>query len=62
MALIVIVTNKSKLAPVSDYNYEVLVGDGTRERSQVIAKGEVLQHLRSEGWKALVERVLEKET
>lgn len=33
MSLIVVLTNKSNLAPVSDYNYEVLVGDGTVESS-----------------------------
>lgn len=59
MSLIVIVTNISSLAPVSDYNYEVLVGDGTRERSRVIARGQVKGHKRNDGWKKLIERVLD---
>jgi len=59
VSLIVIVTNISSLAPVSDYNYEVLVGDGTPERSLVIARGQVKGHKRSDGWKQLVKRVLD---
>lgn len=60
MSLIVIVSNISNLAPVSDYNYEVLVGDGTRERTLVIARGQVKGHKRNDGWKKLIERVLEE--
>lgn len=59
MALIVVLTNKSNLAPVSDYNYQVLVGDGTMERSRVLAAGRITKHRRSDGWQALVKRVLD---
>ena len=59
MSLIVVLTNKSKLAPISDYNYQVLVGDGTVERSTVIAQGQVIGHHRERGWRALVQRLLD---
>ena len=59
MSLIVVVTNKSKLAPISDYTYEVLVGDGTVARSHSIARGEILAHPRADGWQALIRRVLD---
>lgn len=59
MALIVVVQNISQLAPVSDYRYEVLVGDGSI-RSKTIAKGEVKAHARVDGWKKLVQRVLDE--
>lgn len=59
MALIVVITNESHLAPVSDYRYEVLVGDGTAAGSKQIASGRVFKHTRSDGWKALIRRVLE---
>lgn len=61
MALIVVLTNISNLAPVSDYNYEVLVGDGTDARSSTIARGKVKGHKRDDGWQALVKRVLDQE-
>ena len=61
MSLIVIVTNKSGLSPVSDYHYEVLVGDGTVERSVTLAKGRVEGHTRTDGWKALIQKVLDAE-
>jgi hypothetical protein len=54
MALIIILQNVSNLAPVSDYNVRVLVGDGTVERSTVLYAGEVKGHARDDGWKALV--------
>lgn len=60
MSLIVVLTNKSALAPVSDYNYEVLVGDGTPDGSDLIARGQVKAHTRSDGWKALVQRLLDE--
>ena len=60
MSLIVVLTNKSKLAPHSDYNYEVLVGDGTASGSHTIAAGEIKDHARTNGWKALVQRVLDE--
>lgn len=62
MALIVVLTNKSNLAPVSDYTYEVLVGDGTASRSTVIARGTVLGHRRQEGWQKLVQALLDHES
>lgn len=54
MALILTFVNKSHLADISDYEVEVLIGDGTRSRSQTIAKGEVKGHRRADGWEALV--------
>lgn len=66
MALILVLQNVSpkvdgKLSPISDYNYEVMVGDGTVWGSHRIAKGEVKGHTREDGWKALVERLLQEE-
>ena len=57
MSLIVVLQNRSGLAPVSDYTYRVLVGDGS-PRSRTIAAGTIVQHRRTDGWKALVQRVL----
>lgn len=62
MALIVVLTNISGLAPVSDYNYQVLVGDGSEARSTVIAHGTVYGHERADGWEALVEALLDDQT
>ncbi len=59
MALIVVIQNLSQIAPVSDYRYEVLVGDGSI-RSKTIAKGEIKAHTRDDGWKALVQRLLDE--
>lgn len=61
MSLIVVITNVSKLAPVSDYKYQVLVGDGTAEGSNTIAAGEIKGHKREDGWQALVHKLLERE-
>ncbi len=58
MSLIIVATNISKLAPISDYNYEVLVGDGTIKGSSIITNGKIIGHKRDDGWKALVERIL----
>lgn len=60
MALIIVLTNMSNLAPESDYKYEVLVGDGTTSGSHTIARGEVKGHKRADGWKALVQQLLEE--
>jgi hypothetical protein len=60
MSLIVVLTNKSNLAPVSDYNYQVLVGDGTPARSTLVASGEIRGHERIDGWKKLVQRVIDE--
>jgi len=54
VSLIVVAQNISSLAAVSDYNYQVLVGDGTPERSDVIARGTVVGHRRADGWQALI--------
>ena len=61
MSLIVVLTNTSNLAPVSDYTYEVLVGDGTKAGSHTITKGTVKGHVRAAGWKVLVGKLLESE-
>lgn len=60
MALVIVITNVSNLAPISDYNYEVIVGDGTTAHSKTLAKGTVTRHVRIDGWQALVERVLQQ--
>lgn len=54
MALILVFRNISKLAPTSDYRYQVLVGDGTPERSTVLEVGLVRGHVRDDGWEALL--------
>lgn len=59
MSLVVIVQNISQLAPISDYNYEVLVGDGTRARSKVLATGTIKRHDRAQDWTALVQKVVD---
>ncbi len=59
MALIVVLTNKSNLAAVSDYHYQVLVGDGTPERSTTLAGGTLRAHERSDGWVALLRQLLD---
>ena len=58
MALILVLQNRSNLAPVSDYTYMVLIGDGTVERSKQIASGTIAAHVRDDGWEALVHRVI----
>jgi len=62
MSLIVVLQNVSKLAPVSDYKYQVLVGDGSVERSTIITSGTIQGHTRSDGWQKLVATLLEKES
>ncbi len=62
MALIVVIQNRSNCAPTSNYKYEVFVGDGTKEKSSVIARGTIAGHVRSDGWQALVNRLLEQES
>ena len=58
MALVVILQNVSHLAPVSDYRYTVLVGDGTDTGSVTIEEGEVREHTRTDGWTVLVSKLL----
>ena len=60
MALILVVQNISQLADVSDYNYEVLIGDGTKAGSTSIAHGTIKQHVRADGWQPLVQRLLDQ--
>ena len=59
MALIVVFRNVSKLAPVSDYDVQVLVGDGSVERSRVIYRGKVTGHTRDDGWVELVRKLVQ---
>lgn len=59
MALILVLTNISGLAPVSSYRYDVLIGDGTPLRSTSIAHGELHGHARDTGWRALVQKLLD---
>lgn len=59
MALIVVLQNMSHLADLSDYNYQVLIGDGTPDGSHTIAHGQLLKHRRADGWKPLVQRVID---
>ena len=60
MSLIVVARNTSELAPVSDYAVQVLVGDGTPERSKTIHAATVTGHNRADGWKALIQRILDE--
>ena len=62
MALILVIQNKSDLASLSDYDYQVLVGDGTVGRSLPLAQGRIEKHDRSQNWQALVKKVLDQET
>lgn len=59
MALIVVLQNVSELAPVSDYKVQVLVGDGTVERSRTLYAGEVTGHPREDGWQALLRALVD---
>lgn len=59
MSLIVVLHNISGLAPISSYDYQVLVGDGG-PRSTLLASGTVKDHRRDDGWKALVRRLLDE--
>lgn len=60
MALILVFVNKSNLASVSDYDVEVMVGDGTAAHSRTIHRATVKAHTRDDGWKALVQRLLDE--
>ena len=51
--LILHIRNTTELAPVSDYEYEVLVN------TRVIASGAVEGHTRADGWAELVRKVIE---
>lgn len=58
MSLILTFRNTSALAPVSNYDYRVLIGDGG-PTSHLIASGTLTGHARADGWKALVQRLLD---
>uniref|UniRef100_A0A6M3LIK4 Uncharacterized protein n=1 Tax=viral metagenome TaxID=1070528 RepID=A0A6M3LIK4_9ZZZZ len=62
MALILTFVNESHLAPISNYRVEVLVGDGTKAGSRVIARDRVMQHRRDDGWEVLVQQFLDAHT
>lgn len=59
MALIIVFQNVSQLAPISDYKVQVLVGDGSPERSKTLYAGVVKGHTRDDGYLALVRLFLE---
>jgi hypothetical protein len=59
MSLIVVARNISELAPTSDYEYRVVVGDGG-PNSTVITSGTVKGHKRSDGWKKLIQQILKE--
>jgi len=54
MSLIIVLRNISKLAPISDYEYTVLINE------TVIEKGIFKRHTRADGWPALAEKLLEQ--
>lgn len=60
MSLILVITNTTNLKPVSDYKYAVLIGDGTTSGSKMIASGTVKGHKREDGWKQLVQQLLDE--
>ncbi len=59
MALILILQNISNLASISDYDFKVLVGEGTREWSDTIVSGVIHNHTRDDGWRALVQKLID---
>lgn len=60
MSLIIVLRNKSSLTPISDYEYEVMVGDGTKLGSKTLEHGEVIGHRRENGWEALIELFMDE--
>ena len=56
MSLIVVLTNTSQLAPISDYKVQVLIGDGTVERTKTLYEGTVEGHRRADGWPMLLQQ------
>lgn len=52
MSLIVVLQNTSELADISTYRYQVRIND------YVLEEGHVVNHPRSEGWAALLARLL----
>ena len=61
MSLIIVLQNISKLAPTSDYKYEVMVGDGTSLGSRTLECGTIEGHMRSDGWRALLQKLIEQD-
>lgn len=59
MALIIVLQNVSALADISDYEYHVLVGNGTVAGSTNITQGKLSGHRRLDGWHALVQQLLD---
>jgi hypothetical protein len=57
MSLIVVLRNTSDLAPFSDYEYKVLVGDGGPD-SKVLETGVVRGHYRDDGWEELMKKFM----
>lgn len=61
MALILVFHNDSTGGETdANYNVEVMIGDGTAERTRTIAKGRVEGHDRGDGWEALTRRFLDE--
>ena len=60
MALIITFVNKTNLSPVSNYDYQIMIGDGSLERTATIESGKVLNHTRDDGWVKLVELMLKQ--
>jgi len=58
MSLILVFRNISNLQECSDYDVQVLVGDGG-PLSNIISTGKVINHNRSNGWQALVQAYLD---
>ena len=61
MALILVFVNTSDLEPVSDYDVQVMIGDGSIKKSRIIYRGTVTGHRRSDGWLKLVSKLVDKE-
>jgi hypothetical protein len=57
--LVVTLHNTSDLADVSDYHFEVWVTTATGKK-RLVEVGDVVGHVRADGWKALVQRVLDE--
>lgn len=57
--LVLEIRNISQMANISDYEYEVWVTT-IRGTKKIIAKGTIEKHIRSDGWKQLVRRILDE--
>lgn len=58
MSLIVVLHNISNLADVSDYDYQVFIGDGSVYGSKLLESGKVRGHARAAGWPVLLRQLL----